>query len=167
MSGNVYPVAGMKIYIGGTIETKATDFVVNDFNGQSWIEIDGWETMGAIGDNANLIMSQLINRGRDVKLKGTANAGSFQCNFAVLQNDNGQIALIAAGQASNKNNYAFKIVGNDKPSSGVAPKASERYFVGLVMGTPEQGGGANTAQLMQATIEINSNIVKVAATGGA
>lgn len=166
MSGNVYPVAGMKIYIGGAIETKADDFVVGDFNAQSWIEIDGWETMGAIGDNANLITTALINRGRDVKMKGTANAGSMQCNFAVQQNDAGQIALIAAGAASNKANYAFKIEGNDKPASGASPKASERYFVGLVMGTPEQGGGANTAQLMQATIEINSNIVRVAATTG-
>lgn len=166
MSGNVYPVAGMKIFIGGVIETKSSDFIESDFNAQSWVEIDGWETMGALGDNANLITAQLINRGRDIKMKGTANAGSMQSNFAVLQSDPGQLALIAAGAASNKENYAFKIEGSDKPSSGAAPQPSKRYFIGLVMGTPEQGGGANTVQLLQATIEINSNIVRVAATSG-
>ena len=71
---------------------------------------------------------------------------------------------IAAASASNKNNYAFKIEGNDKPSSGADPQPSKRYFVGLVMGAPEQGGNANTAQLLQSTIEVNSNIVKVNAT---
>jgi hypothetical protein len=35
------------------------------------------------------------------------------------------------------------------------------------MGVPEQGGSANTAQLMQSTVEVNSNIVRVAAAAGA
>lgn len=158
---DLYPVAGKRIFIGGVVATKKTDFVAADFAGQSWIEIDGWETMGAIGDAVALITTPLINRGRDVKLKGTANAPSMQNNFAVLSDDPGQIALIAAGQGSNKNNYAFKIEGNDAPPAGTP---SQRLFIGLVMGTPEQGGGANTADLLQGTIEINSNIVKVAAT---
>jgi hypothetical protein len=155
---DLYPVAGMKIFIGGAIVSKSADFVEADFNTQVWVPIDGWETMGAIGDAVALISTPLINRGRDVKLKGTANAPSMQNQFAVLPADPGQVALIAAGVPSNKNNYAFKIEGNE---GGTSP--SERLFIGLVMGTPEQGGGANTAQLMSATIEINSNIVKVAA----
>lgn len=166
MANELYPVAGMRIFIGGVLASKNSDFVEGDFAGQSWIEIDGWETYGAIGDSAALITTQLINRGRDIKQKGTTNAGSMQNNFAVLPDDPGQIALIAAGAGANKNNYAFKIEGNDTPASGANPQPTKRYFIGLVMGTPEQGGNANTAQLMQATIEINSNIVRVAATTG-
>lgn len=157
---DLYPVAGCKIWIGGVKVTQADDFVEGDFAGESWIEIDGWETMGVAGDASALITVPLINRSRDVKLKGTANAGQMQNNFASLPDDPGQIALLAAAQPSNKDNYAFRVDLSDVPSPGVP---SKRYFVGLVMSGQEQGGGANTAQLMAATIEINSNIVRVAA----
>ncbi|GGB00580.1 hypothetical protein GCM10011491_30970 [Brucella endophytica] len=160
---DLYPIAGKKIYIGGVMASQAADFTAADFSSQTWTLIDGWETMGPVGDAVALITTPLINRGRDVKLKGTANAPSMQNNFAVLPGDPGQTALIAAGQPSNKNNYAFKIEGDDAPVGGTP---SQRLFIGLVMGTPEQGGTANTADLMQGTIEINSNIVKVAAADG-
>ena len=166
MADELYAVAGMKFFIGGIMQTKNGDFVAGDFSGQSWIEVDGWETVGGFGDNAQAITVQLVNRGRDVKLKGTSNAGQMQNNFAILRDDPGQIALISAAEGSNKNNYAFKVVGNDKPASGVAPKATEQFFIGLVMSATEQGGNANTARLMQVTVEINSNIVTVPATTG-
>jgi hypothetical protein len=34
------------------------------------------------------------------------------------------------------------------------------------MGTPEQGGGANTIRKLNATIQVNSNVVHVAAVKG-
>lgn len=157
---DLYPVAGCRIYIGGVVQSQAADFVEGDFSGQSWIEIDGWETMGVAGDASALITVPLINRSRDVKLKGTANAGQMQNNFASLPDDPGQIALLAAAQPSNKDNYAFRVDLSDVPPPGTP---SKRFFIGLVMAGQEQGGGANTAQLMSATVEINSNIVRVPA----
>lgn len=144
----LYPVAGSKIYIGGQIEDKATDFVAADFTDETWVEIDGWETAGAVGDTATLITTSLINRGRDIKQKGTRNAGSMQNNFAVIDADPGQLALIAAEKTTE--NYAFKIEWEG--GENVA-------FIGIVMGAQKQGGQANTINLMQSTIEINSNIV--------
>ncbi len=240
---DLYPVAGAKIYIGGALATKANDFAAADFASQSWVEIDGWETMGAIGDAAQIITTSLINRGRDVKQKGTRNAGSMQNVFGILAADPGQIALIAAEKTSS--NYAFKIEFDDAPvarsftatisnaSPGVvtkvahglvantpvilsttgtlptglspattyyvktvldadtftlsatpggtvintsgagsgthtvttAPVGSQRMFVGLVTSAQEAGGGANTVQKLNGTIEINSNIVPVVALG--
>lgn len=154
---DLYPVAGMRIYIGGVKQTQNTDFVAADFSGEVWTEIDGWETAGAFGDAAQVITTSIINRGRDLKQKGTANAGSMQCQFAQLDGDAGQIKLKAAAAPSNKSNYAFRVDG----SEGGTP--SKRYFVGLAMGFTEQGGGANTIRMVQSTIEINSNIVPVAA----
>lgn len=239
---DLYPVAGAKIYIGAALATKASDFVAADFASQSWTEIDGWETMGAIGDAAQVITTSLINRGRDVKQKGTRNAGSMQNVFAILASDPGQIALIAAEKT--RSNFAFKIEFDDKPvaaskavtitiaapgvvtwtthglvvgdqvkftttgalptgltagttyyvkttpdadtltvsatPSGSAitttgsqsgthtgttvPTGSQRLFVGLVASAQEAGGGANTVQKLNGTIEINSNIVPVDAT---
>ena len=156
----LYPVAGCKIYIGGVLSDKNADFVESDFSGQSWTEIDGWSQMGSIGDAAQTITTELINRGRDVKQKGTANAGTMENVFAIVPTDAGQAALIAAAAPSNKSNYAFRIDLND--ASGGAP--SKRYFIALAMSKQEAGGSANTIQNLNATLEINSNIVRVAAT---
>ena len=154
---DLYAVAGTKIYIGGTKATQTTDFVASDFSGESWTEIDGWETMGAIGDAAQSIVTQLVNRGRDLKQKGTRNAGSMQNNFAIVNGDAGQAAMKAAEASTS--NYAFRVVYDDVPSGGSTP--TTQYFIGLVMTWQDQGGGANTVRMKQGTIEINSNIVQV------
>ncbi len=245
MAGELYPVAGQKLFIGGVISVGIADLVEADFAAQVWTEIDGWSQCGAIGDTAALITTPLINRGRDAKQKGTANAGSMANVFAIVPDDPGQTALIAAAQPSNKRNYAFKIEGNDTPAvetkaltisvaspgvitwvahglavntpvkftttgalptgltagttyyvktvldpdtftvsatpggtvintsssqSGVhtgatVPEPSERLFAALAMQAQEAGGEANTIQNLSATLEINSNIVKVARKG--
>lgn len=157
---DLMPVAGCRIFIGGVLATKNTDFVESDFSGQSWVEIDGWSQRGPLGDTANDITTQIINRGRDIHQKGTANAQAMQNVFAIVPGDAGQAALIAAAAPSNKNNYAFRIDGND--ANGGAP--SKRYFVGLAMNATESGGSANTIQNLEATIQPNSNLVRVAAT---
>jgi hypothetical protein len=156
----LYPVAGCKIYIGGVLADKASDFVAADFNGQSWVEIDGWTQMGSHGDTAAVITSQIINRSRDIKQKGTSNAGQMQNVFAEIKTDAGQLALIAAAAPSNKNNYAFRIDYNDP----VTTTPTKHYFIALAMSAEAAGGEANTIRNLNATLEINSNIVEVAAS---
>ena len=239
MAAELYPVAGMKIFIGGVLASKKTNFSVADFASQTWVEIDGWETAGNLGDSAQVITTSLINRNRDIKQKGTRNAGQMQNNFAIVSDDPGQIALIAAEKSPS--NYAYKIEGSDSAigtpatvtitiaspgvvtqtahgkangdkvvlsttgklpdgldagvtyyvvaqatntyqlaltpggaaivttgtqtgvhTSAVVGLPSTRYFIALNTGAPEQGGSANTIQMLQATLEVNSNIVKVA-----
>lgn len=242
MAGELYPVAGCRLFIGGVISVPAVDMVAADFAGQSWTEIDGWSQMGPMGDNSALITTPLINRNRDFKQKGTANAPSRNDVFAAIDDDPGQIALIAAAQPSNRNNYAFRVLLNDFPAerSAVAtvtiatpgvfswvahgltigdkikfsttgalptgidagteyfvkatPSAdtfsvsataaggaiattgtqsgvhtaisigvpSQRLFAALAMSAQEQGGDANTIRNLNVTLEVNSNIVKVA-----
>jgi hypothetical protein len=157
----LYPMAGCKFFIGGVLDPKAADFVVGDFSGQTWVEVDGYETAGPLGDTAALVTTPLINRNRDVKQKGTANGGSRQDNFGLLSTDAGQIAMIAAAAPTNRNNYAFKTELNDAVGAG-AP--SKRYWIGLVMTAVESGGGANTIHMLNTTTEVNSNLVRVAAT---
>lgn len=161
---SLYPVAGCKLYIGTALADKPADFVAADFTSMTWTAIDGWEQMGSIGDTAQTITTSLINRNRDIKQKGTRNAGQMQNVFSVIAADEGQVALIAAEKTSN--NYAFKVELNDKPATGTAPAASQRLFIGLVTSAQESGGEANTIQKLNSTIEINSNIVPVAATSG-
>lgn len=147
----IYAVADAKFYIGPTIEVDKAELVAGDFaaaDAATWVEVDGWETMGSIGDSAETITTQLINRGRDVKIKGTRNAGSMENQFAINRTDPGQIALRAAEKT--RDNYQCRIVHTDD---------SEQLFAGLIMSAAEQGGSANTVQMLSVTVEINSNIV--------
>lgn len=162
----LYPVAGAKISIGPAVNTvpEDADIDASDFASVSWTEIKGWQTMGAIGDAATLITESVISSGRDLKAKGTRNAGSMQNNFIILPADTGQIALIAA--EATDYNYPFKIEFDDAPPTGTAPKGTIKYFYGIVMTAQENGGGANTARLISGNIEINSKIVTVAPTTG-
>ena len=154
-----YPAAGCKFYIGGVLADKAADFVESDFSSQTWVEVDGYKNMGDGGDVASLISAPFINRNREVKMKGTANGGARQDQFGFLPFDAGQIAMIAAAAPTNRNSYAFRIDLND--ASAGAP--SKRYFIGLVMDAKETGGEANTLRMLESTIEVNSNYVRVAA----
>ncbi|MFC3628199.1 hypothetical protein ACFOM8_01930 [Paracoccus angustae] len=152
-------VAGSKLYIGGILEPTNEDFTEADFSGQTWLEVDGWETMGNVGDTNATITTALINRGRDVKQKGTANAGSTEMQFAALLGvtpDPGQKAMMQA--AKSRANYAFKIELSDG-DGGASPTIL--YFSALVMSSRIVGGGANTIQMRSFPLEINSNVVEV------
>jgi len=235
----LFPVAGDRIYIGGVLSDKNADFVAADFAAQTWVEIDGWQSAGPIGDSAQEIATDLINRGRTIVQKGTRRSPAMENSFAIVPGDAGQAALIAAERT--KFNYAFRIVRDDAPlgtpravtltianpavftesshgwaigqrvqfsTSGNLPEplvpgkdyylvatvdantfsvaetpggaaiettgsqagthsvipvgtGSQRLFIGLVMGAIEQGGQANTIKMLQSTIGINSNIVRV------
>jgi hypothetical protein len=156
---DLFPVSGARFYIGSALESQSTDFVEADFSGQAWVEVDGWETAGVVGDAAEIITTQLINRGRDVKQKGTRNAGSMENSFAIAPGDAGQTAMRDAERTPL--NYAFRIVFDDVPEGGAT--GTTQYFVGLVTSWQDANGSANTTRIKSATVEINSNIVEVAA----
>ena len=162
----MYAVADCKIFIGDApMDDQDDDFVEADFDTVVWTEIDGWVTMGAHGDTAALVTSDQIGVGRTKKAKGTRNAGSMENVFDVVADDPGQLALVAAEQTNQ--NWPFRIVYNDAPATGVAPAPSESKFIGIVMSQSRAGGGANDPRRMNATIEINSNVVFLPATTGA
>ncbi|HEV7435347.1 MAG TPA: hypothetical protein VGO22_10810 [Pseudorhizobium sp.] len=163
----LYPVAGAKFFIGGTAVTNVpddADLTAANFTAVVWTEIKGWQTMGAIGDSATLITESIISNARDIKAKGTRNAGSMQNNFIIMPEDPGQIALIAA--ENSPHNFPFKIEFDDEPPTGASPTPTTKLFYGIVMSSSEQGGGANTARLLSGNVEINSAIITVPAATG-
>ena len=234
--------AGCKFYIGGVLAATLADFTETSFAGQSWVEVDGWITKGDLGDSAAEISTDVINRGRTVKQKGTFNAGTMENVFAWTPDDAGQLALIAASKV--RSEYAFKVEYSDTPAvrssvftvtiaapgvvtwaahgldngakvilsttgalptgiiaattyyvvgsttntfnlsltkggaaittsgtqSGVhtvttQPTPTIDYAVGLVLGAPIGGGGANDILSISATMSVSSNITQVAALG--
>jgi hypothetical protein len=106
--------AGCKFYIGGVLSSTLADFTETSFNGQTWVEVDAWMTKGDLGDAAEEINTPLINRGRNVKQKGTFDAGTMENVFAWTPADPGQLAMIAASKT--RNEYAFKVEYSDTPA---------------------------------------------------
>jgi hypothetical protein len=152
----IFATAGARLYIGGSLAAQTTDFVLGDFSGQSWVAVNWMENIGSFGDEATSITFDAIEQQRTQKLKGTRNAGDMSLVCGIDYEDAGQIAIRAA--EATPNNYAFKVQFNDAPQAGTP---SERYFIGLVMTAREVLDTANNVMKLNATIGINSNIVRV------
>lgn len=77
--------------------------------------------------------------------------------------DAGQIALLAAEKS--RENFAFRLVLNDAPTGGTP---SERMFIAAVGSAVEAFDTANNVMKLNASLWVNSNVVKVnaALTGG-
>lgn len=158
---NLFATAGMKVHIGtAPMSFTGTDFTAASFNSVSWTEIKGHTNLGSAGDTSELITSNQIAAARTRKLKGVRNAGSMELVCDLDYADPGQIALIAAEKTIYA--YPFRLTLNDAPPGGTP---SARYFVALVMSQSEQYDEANSVMRLAATLEIDSNIVRVAAAG--
>jgi hypothetical protein len=152
--------AGSKLSIGAPKAFDGTDLLAADFTTGSpaWTEIGGTTNLGSAGDTSELITSNQISAARTRKAKGTRNAGSMAVVCDIDLTDPGQIAVIAAEKT--RESYAFKLEFNDAPAGGTP---STRYFVAYVMSASEQLDEANSATKLNATLEIDSNIVRVPA----
>lgn len=155
----IYATNGAKLHIGGVLSQKAGDFVEADFSSQTWVEIGETENLGTVGDEAAEITFDSISANRTRRLKGTRNAGTMAIICGIDPADAGQIALVAAEKTIH--DYAFRITFNDAPTSGTP---SMRYFIAKVATAAEALDSANNVMKLNATLWVNSNIVRVDAT---
>lgn len=152
----IYATNGSRLYIGGPLPSKGTDFVQSDFGSQDWDEIGEVESLGTVGDTATEITFDSIPGQRTRRLKGTRNAGSMDVVCGIDYEDAGQQALIAAEKTPL--DYAFRIVLNDAPAGG---SPSERMFVAKVGSVAEALDTANSVMKLNASLWVNSNVVKI------
>ncbi|MGV8831252.1 MAG: hypothetical protein ACOH2N_04680 [Devosia sp.] len=152
--------AKSKLSIGPALAFDNTDFIASDFTTgtPTYVLIGGTTNLGSAGDTSELITSNQIDAGRTRKAKGTRNAGSMAVICDIDIADAGQLALIAAEKS--RESFSFMLEFNDAPSGGTP---SIRYFSAFVMSTAEQYDEANSVMKLNATLEIDSNIVRVAA----
>jgi len=160
----LFVTAGTKVSIGPAKEFTGTDLVAADFTTgtPTWTRITGTTNIGGAGDTAELVTSTQIDPGtlqsRVRKGKGARNAGSMAIVADLNPTDPGQLALVAAEKESTS--YMIKVEFTDAPTGGTP---SIRYFLAFVMSAGEQWDEANSAMKFNATLEIDSNIVRVAA----
>lgn len=152
--------AGKKIYIGGKLAAKTSNFTASDFTAALASKVAiGWvENLGTFGDEATEITFESIDTGRTQKLKGTRNAGNLALVIGYDPNDPGQVALLAAEKTPD--DYAFEVEWNDAAGAG---QPTVRRFIGKVMTASEAYDTVNNVIRLNATIGINSNIVQIAA----
>lgn len=157
----IFATNGSTIYIGSTISVSATDLNEASFTGQTWTEIGETENLGTFGDTSAEIAFDSISANRTRRLKGTRNAGNLELVCGLDYADTGQLALIAAEKTIH--DYAFRVVFNDAPAGGTP---SERLFAAKVASAAEAPDAANNVVKLNATLWINSNVVRVAAAPG-
>lgn len=153
-------VGGAKIFIGPAYTVTATDLTLAEAQAVAevdWVEVDGWNQMGSYGDTATIITTTMINRGRDIKQKGTRNAGSMTNRFADFSTDVGQQAWLAAEATTL--DYMVRIVFDDS----LGTNGTTDYMAGLVSGWSNVGGDGNTVVIRESMLEINSPILRVEA----
>lgn len=157
----IYATNGSKLYIGAALAAKSSDFVEADFTSQTWVEIGETEGLGSVGDASTEITFDAISSARTRRLKGTRNAGMMEVVCGIDYEDAGQIALLAAEKTPH--DYAFRLVLNDAPPGGTP---SERLFVAKVGTAVEALDTANSVMKLNATLWVNSNVVKIDAAPG-
>lgn len=159
MASKLYPAAGAKVYIGG-IKQASGDLTAADFASETFTEIAGVTDMGSHGDAGEIITSKHINATRVRKIKSPIRDGGQKELVVDFDSaDPGQQAVVAASLTEYP--YAFKVVFNDAPSPGGT--GSIRYFTGFVMSVVEGVGSASDALKRTIAIEVDSNLVSVAA----
>lgn len=120
----------------------------------TFTEIGGIEKIGAIGATFNKVEFTPL-KGPKQKHKGSVDYGSLQPSLAHDDEDAGQTLLRTAGADATSTLYSFKVTLAD---------GAERYFQGRVFGYPENIDGADSILMASPTIEIDTPIVKVAAS---
>lgn len=157
----IFATAGSKLYIGGTKGIPSGDLTESDFSGESWVEVKELESLGSVGDQSEEIEFNAIGENRTRRLKGTRASAPMEVVCGIDYQDAGQLALIAAEKTIH--NYAFRIVFNDAPAGGTP---SERMFVAAVGSASEALDTANNVMKLNASLWVNSNVVRVAAAAG-
>ena len=93
-------------------------------------------------------------KGPKQKHKGSRDNGTLSPTLAHDESDAGQTLLRTASDDGTSKLYAFMVT---------YPTGAKRYFQGRVFGYPETTDGADTILTAAPTIEISTDIVKVAA----
>lgn len=158
---DISAIAGRKLFVTATLPatfdkadlaTTATAIAaVADF-----VQVKGVSNYGGDGgDSRTEITYDIIDENRTKKAKGTTNGGTRSYTYAINNTDAGQV-ILEAGVEVNAN-YFLKEVWAD---------GYEVYYLGLIGGEPESGGGSNTVNEKVCSVMVNSpriNSIELAA----
>ena len=139
--------AGASLSIGTTLAaTTAVEYASDTYSAVGFLE-----SIGDFGDTWNPISFTGLSDARVQKLKGSQDGGDVSFTFAFDDTDAGQAALMVA-HADATGNYNIKV----EFSGGEI-----RYFKAQIMQLSESAPNADSILMVNASMSINSAIVKV------
>ena len=139
--------AGATLSLG----TTAAATTAAEYGADTYAAIGFLESIGDFGDNFNPVTFTGLSDSRVSKVKGSADGGDLSFSFAFDDTNAGQAALIVA-HADLVGNYNIKVA-----FSG----GEIRYFKAQVMQLSESAPNADSILMVNASLAINSAIVKV------
>ncbi|WP_185802971.1 hypothetical protein [Pontivivens nitratireducens] len=153
----IFAAAGAKLYIGSVIETDAL-LTEASFTDEVWVEVKELKGLGTFGSSPAEIDRTVLSSPVMQRMKGLTDNGTFETVCNLDTSDPGQLALYAALQADT--DYAFRILFPDAPTGGTG---SERLFGATVGAVTETVDEVNNLTLLNGSLWVNSNFVRVAA----
>ncbi|SEQ60524.1 hypothetical protein [Sphingobium sp. YR768] len=148
---------GSSTAAGSTIAFSAAapaTFDAAGYGALTFTEVGGVESIGTLGASTGKVDFQPLKGPRE-KHKGSTDYGSLQPSIALDDADAGQTLMKTAAEPDNNALYSTRVI---------YPSGAKRFFQSRVFGWPEDVGGADSILMAKPTVEINTKIVKVAAT---
>ena len=155
----LFTSSGSKVFISTTTTDPAT-FDAAGYAALTYVQVGANESIGAFGDESTEVTFDDLGDGRTKKFKGQRNAGNMEVVCGLDDEDAGQALMRTAEEDDTVNNYHFKV---EFPNS-LGTSGAIRYFSGKVMTQREVVDTANNITKFEATVGINTAIVKVDAS---
>jgi hypothetical protein len=144
---------GTAVAISTTAAASTIDTIA-EVEGLTWTDVGEIETIGPLGDTANLVNFVSIDDARVRKLPGARDAGTMTVTCAFDIADTGQTAMKTAQTSDNE--YGFRVTRNDTPAGGTTPTI--QYFRGRVGSERIETGGADDVTKIVFDVAANSAI---------
>lgn len=146
--------AGTKLYISAAL--PATEDAAG-YAALSWTEVAEVVDIPEFGKTFNLVTHNPLGDRKTVKRKGSYNSGSLAVQLGRVTSDAGQAIALAALESDT--GYSFKVDLNDGVTTNTLLN-----FPGLVMSYTANVGTVDTITGSNMTLEIDGDVVEVAAT---
>lgn len=143
----IQSAAGTTLSLG----TTAAATTAAEFASDTYAAIGFLESIGDFGDTFNPVSFTGLSDSRVQKFKGSADGGDVSFTFAFDDTNAGQAALMVA-HADATGNYNIKVT---------FPGGEIRFFKAQIMQLSESAPNADSILMVNASMSINSAIVKV------
>lgn len=154
MSDQLNTLAGSVIEISTTVQNSDLDQA--QFEALAYTAVGNVGSIGAYGNDTNILSYDTLDRKVTQKQKGLTNAGDPPIEVARPKSqDPGQTALAVSGAVDSRDSYAFKVTKQD---------GSTNYLRGLVTGPVAQNGRNEDFDIDMYTLALTQEVIRIPAS---
>lgn len=154
--------AGKTLWVCSTPQEEDLD--ATEFAALTWVQVKGVGNHGETGDTTNILNYDTWDTEVTQKGKGITDAGNPDIELSRRPTDAGQVIMRTI--AKTNLNYAFKVIGNDKPDNDPDSTPTIRYNRGIVVGPRNPNGRNEDFDLEVFTLGLNQRQITVDPVSG-